>query len=68
MSVNVKLLHELEAEFGRLQRIVAVVGAAMEADQPTDFAKEAATWLLSEAAEDIGSLHERVHVALGGEA
>lgn len=57
---------EIEQEFGRIRRMVAVAGAALEAHEPTDFARESATWMLSDAVTDLGTLHARVHELLGG--
>jgi hypothetical protein len=65
-AVNVDLRREVEEEFYRIRCIVAVAGAALEASDSTDFAREAATTMLSDAANDLGTLHKRVHGALGG--
>lgn len=63
---DISFRQEIEAEFYRIRCIVACAGAACEALEPTAFAREAATTLLSDAAKDLAVLHERVHAALGG--
>lgn len=64
MKISKKSLSDIEAEFFRIRCIVATAGASFEANETTAFAREAATILLSDAANDLAALHQRVHEAI----